>query len=117
MGSLSFESRHTFMNKIINAEMRTATAEPVNRAGASLTPRQRTTTVRGGRYDGAELSCGSGNKIARGVVLTLGGKDKLQRFEQAMMPHMNAAYNLARWLKPKEKEAQDGVPKAHFRAF
>ena len=117
MGSLSFESRHTFMNKIINAEMRTATAEPVNRAGASLTPRQRTTTVRGGRYDGAELSCGSGNKIARGVVLTLGGKDKLQRFEQAMMPHMNAAYNLARWLTRNEDDAQDVVQEAYLRAF
>ena len=117
MGSLSFESRHTSMNKIINAEMRTATAGPVNRAGASLTPRQRTTTVRGGRYDGADLSCGSGNKIARGVVLTLGGKDKLQRFEQAMMPHMNAAYNLARWLTRNEDDAQDVVQEAYLRAF
>src|ERR1051325_431976 len=117
MGSLSFESRHTFMNKIINAEMRTATAEPVNRAGASLTPRQRTTRVRGGRYDGAEPSCASGNKIARGAVLTLGGKDKLQRFEQAMMPHMNAAYNLARWLTRNEDDAQDVVQEAYLRAF
>ena len=117
MGSLSFESRHRFMNQVINAALRTATAEPVNRARSSLTPRQRTTTVRGGRYDGAEPGCGSGNKIARGAVLTLGGKDKLQRFEQAMMPHMNAAYNLARWLTRNEDDAQDIVQEAYLRAF
>jgi len=113
--SLSLESRHTFMNKVINAAMRTASVEPVSRARTSLTLRQRTTKVRGGH--GAEPGCGSGNKIARGAVLTLGGKDKLQRFEQAMMPHMNAAYNLARWLTRNEDDAQDIVQEAYLRAF
>ena len=49
--------------------------------------------------------------------MTLGGKDKLQRFEQAMMPHMNAAHNLARWLTRNEDDAQDIVQEAYLRAF
>ena len=49
--------------------------------------------------------------------MTLGGKDKLQQFEQAMMPHMNAAYNLARWLTRNEHDAQDVVQEAYLRAF
>jgi RNA polymerase sigma-70 factor (ECF subfamily) len=47
----------------------------------------------------------------------LEGKDKLQRFEQAIMPHLDAAYNLARWLTRNEDDARDVVQEAYLRAF
>jgi RNA polymerase sigma-70 factor (ECF subfamily) len=47
----------------------------------------------------------------------LGGKDKLERFEQAILPHLDAAYNLARWLTRNEDDAKDMVQEAYLRAF
>ena len=47
----------------------------------------------------------------------MGGKDKLQRFEQAIMPHLDAAYNLARWLTRNDTDAEDVVQEAYLRAF
>ena len=44
-------------------------------------------------------------------------QDKLGRFEQSIMPHMNAAYNLARWLAGNDPDAQDVVQEAYLRAF
>lgn len=43
--------------------------------------------------------------------------DPLARFEQLMLPHMNAAYNLARWLMRNNDDAQDVVQEAYLRAF
>jgi RNA polymerase sigma-70 factor (ECF subfamily) len=43
--------------------------------------------------------------------------DKLARFEQSIMPHMDAAYNLARWLSSNDLDAQDVVQEAYLRAF
>src|SRR5262249_43399090 len=68
------------------------------------------------------------NKIAREPVCILNGPesgettlaeehDKLARFEQSIMPHMNAAYNLARWLTGSDPDAQDLVQEAFLRAF
>jgi len=51
------------------------------------------------------------------VVLTLGERGKLERFEQAILPHLDAAYNLARWLTRNEHDAQDMVQEAYLRAF
>ena len=48
---------------------------------------------------------------------TLDAQDKLARFEQSIMPHMNAAYNLARWLAGNDADAQDVVQEAYLRAF
>src|SRR2546422_608532 len=59
----------------------------------------------------------SRNQMVGGVVLTLGGKDQLVRFEQAILPHMGAAYNLARWLTRNDHDAQDMVQEAYLRAF
>ena len=42
---------------------------------------------------------------------------KLAKFEQSIMPHMNAAYNLARWLAGNDPDAQDVVQEAYLRAF
>ena len=44
-------------------------------------------------------------------------KDKLARFEQTILPHLNAAYNLARWLTRNEHDAEDMVQEAYLRAF
>lgn len=38
-------------------------------------------------------------------------------FEQALLPHLDAAYNLARWLARNEQDAQDIVQEAYLRAF
>ena len=42
---------------------------------------------------------------------------RLARFEQTILPHLDAAYNLARWLTRDEGEAQDLVQEAYLRAF
>ncbi len=44
-------------------------------------------------------------------------QDKLTRFEQCMMPHMNGAYSLARWLTGNHEEAEDVVQEAYLHAF
>jgi len=40
-----------------------------------------------------------------------------ERFEQAVLPHLDAAYNLARWLTRNEQDAQDVTQEAFLRAF
>jgi RNA polymerase sigma factor (sigma-70 family) len=42
---------------------------------------------------------------------------KAKRFEEAVLPHLHAAYNLARWLVRNEQDAQDVVQEAYLRAF
>jgi RNA polymerase sigma factor (sigma-70 family) len=41
----------------------------------------------------------------------------LPNFAQAVLPHLDAAYNLARWLTCNEQDAQDIVQEAYLRAF
>src|SRR5437667_2550090 len=38
-------------------------------------------------------------------------------FEETMLPHIDAAHNLARWLRRNEHDAQDVVQEAYLRAF
>ncbi len=40
-----------------------------------------------------------------------------QRFAAAMTPHLDAAYNLARWLARDPHDAEDVVQEAYLRAF
>lgn len=42
---------------------------------------------------------------------------ELASFEQAMLPHLDAAHNLAKWLVRNEQDAQDVVQEAYLRAF
>jgi len=42
---------------------------------------------------------------------------KLELFEQTIVPHLNAAYNLARWLMRDSGDAEDAVHEAYLRAF
>jgi len=41
----------------------------------------------------------------------------MKRFEALFAPHLDAAYNLARWLTDSESAAQDVVQESAFRAF
>jgi RNA polymerase sigma-70 factor, ECF subfamily len=44
-------------------------------------------------------------------------KEQLTSFEEAMLPHLDAAHNLAKWLLRNEEDAQDVVQEAYLRAF
>ena len=44
-------------------------------------------------------------------------EDERRKFEQAFLPHMAAAYNLARWLVRDAQEAEDMVQEAYLRAL
>ena len=39
------------------------------------------------------------------------------RFEDTVLPHLNAAYNLARWLTRNDQDAEDVVQEAYLRAW
>ena len=43
--------------------------------------------------------------------------DKLRRFEQAVLPHLDSAYNLARWLIRNDHDAEDLAQEACLRAL
>ena len=41
----------------------------------------------------------------------------MNAFNDAVLPHLNAAYNLARWLTRNDQDAEDVVQEASLRAF
>jgi RNA polymerase sigma-70 factor, ECF subfamily len=44
-------------------------------------------------------------------------RDKFTRFEEVILPHLDAAYNLARWLMRNDHDAEDAVQDAIVRAL
>ncbi len=42
---------------------------------------------------------------------------KLRRFEEAVLPHLRAAHNLARWLTKNPQDAEDLVQESYIKAF
>ncbi len=45
------------------------------------------------------------------------GTGNLASFEELVLPHLNAAYNLARWLTRNDQNAEDLVQDAYLRAW
>ena len=44
-------------------------------------------------------------------------RDAQSLFEELFLPHLDAAYNLARWIVEKDQDAQDVVQEAYVRAL
>ena len=44
-------------------------------------------------------------------------RNYLPEFEQAILPHIDAAYNLARWIMGNDQDAEDMVQEAYLRAY
>src|SRR4051812_19621182 len=58
-----------------------------------------------------------GTSSTRGKATPLRGADERERFDQAVLPHLDAAYNLARWLLRNDHDAEDLVQAAYLRAL
>ncbi len=54
---------------------------------------------------------------ARNLLAEPNGEDRLKRFEEAVLPHLPAALNLARWLTRGDQNAEDVVQEAYLRAL
>jgi RNA polymerase sigma-70 factor (ECF subfamily) len=44
-------------------------------------------------------------------------QSRLELFEEIVLPHLDAAHNLARWMTGNDSDAQDVVQEAYLRAF
>lgn len=56
-------------------------------------------------------------KVTQRELSKLSNPSRLSLFDQAILPHLDAAYNLARWLTGHDQDAQDVVQEACLRAF
>jgi len=60
----------------------------------------------------------AGPRVRQGVdESSINPPTEIELFEELILPHLNAAYNLARWLTRNESDAQDVVQEAYLRAF
>jgi RNA polymerase sigma-70 factor (ECF subfamily) len=72
---------------------------------------------------GARSEHGFGNKMAVAKVIQLSGQatvmqpDTKLRFERLALPHLDAAFNVARWLTRNDEDAADVVQDAYMRAL
>src|SRR6266446_8514986 len=88
---------------------------PSFRAADVISIASREITPQPDRYSGV-TSSGSEARALR-KESRMNGSTKLALFEETILPHLNAAYNLARWLTRNEDDAQDVVQEAYMRAF
>lgn len=78
--------------------------------------------MRGGGPDSRCDICGNKSarseyRITKRALSKLSNPSRLSLFDQAILPHLGAAYNLARWLTGHDQDAQDVVQEACLRAF
>ena len=76
-------------------------------SGNETTPRPVYASRGGGRPEG----------VARGRDRPLQDPSERRRFDDVVLPHLDAAFNLARWLTRNEHDAEDVVQEAYLRAF
>jgi RNA polymerase sigma factor (sigma-70 family) len=75
------------------------------------------------KYPSRSEDCRSSEKIVNFSVVKkpeepgMSQEYELASFEAMMLPHLDAAHNLARWLLRNEEDAQDVVQEAYLRAF
>src|SRR5215471_11808177 len=50
-------------------------------------------------------------------MVSVDDHERAKAFEQTVLPHFDAAYNLARWLAGNDHDAQDVAQEASLRAF
>src|SRR5437588_2844628 len=55
--------------------------------------------------------------VVKGREESTAEQKNLASFEAMILPHLDAAHNLARWLLRNEQDAQDVVQEAYLRAF
>jgi RNA polymerase sigma-70 factor (ECF subfamily) len=75
---------------------------------------------RPGRAGVRDASCPGRNKVATAAVTPLSLEAPVpdgRRFEDLVLPHLDAAYNLARWLAREPHDAEDVVQDACIRAL
>ncbi len=85
-------------------------------------PRVRTPKGDTGRRPVLFPAPSAGNKPGGGAVWkdrapTRRVGQEIERFERLVLPHLDAAYNLARWLTRNDADAADVVQEAVLRAF
>jgi len=88
-----------------------------NSETSAQTARVRNNRSAAGNYErafGSEPSSSGAYVVKNSVVLS---DSRMRLFEEVILPHLNAAYNLARWLTRNEHDAQDAVQEAYLRAF
>jgi RNA polymerase sigma-70 factor (ECF subfamily) len=89
----------------------------INFESSAHTAKERSNRSAAGNYGrafGSEPTL-SGAYVVKNSVTT--SETRLRLFEEVILPHLNAAYNLARWLTRNEYDAQDAVQEAYLRAF
>jgi RNA polymerase sigma factor (sigma-70 family) len=64
------------------------------------------------RYDHASLAERSGP-----MKTVTNSESRLRLFEEIILPHLNSAHNLARWMTRNDQDAQDVVQESYMRAF
>jgi RNA polymerase sigma-70 factor (ECF subfamily) len=88
-----------------------------NSETSAQTAKVRNNRSAAGNYErafGSEPSSSGAYVVKNSVVLS---DSRMRLFEEVILPHLNAAYNLARWLTRNEHDAQDAVQEAYLRAF
>ena len=69
------------------------------------------------KFDGNKDSALPVYRMSEPAQKGSGLSDRIRRFETATLSHLNAAYNLARWLLRNDQNAQDAVQEAYLRGL